>query len=101
MPQSHHESPATPAMLVRQALNLYESILTAYACGIFNGDENRAAMSFRSPASKVDVTVVKAPIIAAPAVIASQPAVPAEDTAKSFTLSAAQSKSTLPDFFEV
>ena len=41
MPQPQQESP-TPTLLVRQALDLYESSLIAYACSIFNGDEDRA-----------------------------------------------------------
>jgi RNA polymerase sigma-70 factor (ECF subfamily) len=41
MPQSQPESP-TPTALVRQALDLYESSLIAYATSIFNGDESRA-----------------------------------------------------------
>lgn len=41
MPQPQHES-LTPTLLVRQALDLYESSLIAYACSIFNGDEDRA-----------------------------------------------------------
>jgi len=41
MPQPQHES-LTPTRLVRQALDLYESSLIAYACSIFNGDEDRA-----------------------------------------------------------
>jgi RNA polymerase sigma factor (sigma-70 family) len=41
MPQPQHQSP-TPTMLVRQALDLYESSLIAYASSIFNGDEDRA-----------------------------------------------------------
>ena len=41
MPQPQHES-LTPTLLVRQAMDLYESSLIAYACSIFNGDEDRA-----------------------------------------------------------
>ena len=41
MPQPEHE-PLTPSLLVRQALDLHESSLIAYACSIFNGDEDRA-----------------------------------------------------------
>lgn len=41
MPQPQRES-LTPTMLVRQALDLHESSLIAYACSIFNGDEDRA-----------------------------------------------------------
>lgn len=41
MPQPQLESP-TPTMLVRQALELYESSLIAYASSILNGDEDRA-----------------------------------------------------------
>ena len=41
MSQSQHESP-TPTTLVRQALDLYESSLIAYATSLFNGDEDRA-----------------------------------------------------------
>jgi RNA polymerase sigma-70 factor (ECF subfamily) len=41
MSQPQHESP-TPTLLVRQALELYESSLIAYATSILSGDEDRA-----------------------------------------------------------
>ena len=41
MPQPQHE-PLTPTSLVRQAMDLYESSLIAYATSLLNGDEDRA-----------------------------------------------------------
>ena len=41
MSSPQHE-PLTPSVLVKQALELYESSLIAYAASIFSGDEQRA-----------------------------------------------------------